>query len=108
MKTVLPIWLFFIITGVFISLVVPLGEGFDDPWHLSYIQFVAQTRSLPDGAMRISTEAESFLLLHPIGWRLKDIFTKLRSQEEYWHSPDRPKIDVALRHLHFSGTYREG
>src|SRR5262245_23619073 len=90
MKPVRATWALFILTGVFVSLIVPLGEGFDEPWHFSYVQYVAQTGKLPAGpSMRLSAEVESFLLLHPIGWRLKDIFTNLQSQEEYWHSPNR-------------------
>ncbi len=109
MKTVLPAWMLFVATGVMISLIVPLGEGFDEPWHFSYIQYIAQTGRLPAGpSMRVSAEVEAFLLVHPIGWRLKDIFTNLHSQEDYWHSPDRLRIDASLRNLRFAGTYRDG
>src|SRR4029079_5783938 len=93
----------------FVSLILPLGEGFDEPWHFGYVQYVAQTGRLPGGpSMRLSAEVESFLLLHPIGWRLKDVFPTLRTQEEYWHQPDRAGIDASIRSLRFSGTYRDG
>ena len=109
MKTVAPSWVFFLVTGVFISLIVPLGEGFDEPYHFSYVQYVAQTGKLPSGpSMRISSEIESFMLLHPAGWRLKDIFSELQSQEDYWHNPDRTAADATLRSMRFSGEYREG
>jgi hypothetical protein len=109
MKTVASSWLFFLVTGAFISLIVPLGEGFDEPYHFSYVQYVAQTGKLPSGpSMRISSEIESFMLQHPVGWRLKDIFKELHSQEEYWHNPDRANIDATLRGMRFSGEYREG
>jgi hypothetical protein len=109
MRTVAASWLFFLVTGIFISLIVPLGEGFDEPYHFSYVQYVAQTGKLPSGpSMRISREIESFMLLHPVGWRLKDIFRDLHSQEEYWHDPNRAEVDATLRSMRFSGEYREG
>src|SRR5262249_2629541 len=83
--------------------------GFDEPWHFGYVQYVAQTGRLPGGpSMKLSTEVESFLLLHPIGWRLKNVFPNLHTQEEFWHQPDRARIDASIRGLRFSGTYRDG
>src|SRR5262249_15613108 len=110
MKTAATAWVFFVLTGIFISLVVPLGEGFDEPWHLGYIQYLAQNGKLPPGPhLHLSLELESFLLHHPIGWRLRNVFPDLRTQEEYWNQPDsaRAMDDDAVRSLHFSGSYIE-
>src|SRR5215475_5803930 len=86
MKTAVVAWIFFLVTGVFVSLVVPLGEGFDEPWHLGYVQYVAQTWRLPPGPYRhLSVEIDAFLQHHPMGWRLHDIFPNLYTQEDYWH-----------------------
>ena len=38
------------------------GEGFDEPWHLGYVQYVAQTGKLPPGPdLHLSVELEQFL-----------------------------------------------
>jgi len=109
-KTVVLAWTFFLLAGLFVSLILPLGEGFDEPWHLGYIQYVAQTRRLPPGpSLRLSVEIVSFLERHPMGWRLKDIFPTLHTQEDYWHGndADRAATDVELRSLRFGTTYNE-
>jgi len=109
-KTVVLAWIFFVITGVFISLIVPLGEGFDEPWHLGYTQYVAQNGSLPPGpALKLSVEIVNFLERQPIGWRLKAIYSSLHSQEEYWHMDrsQQVKVDTDLRELRFGATYRQ-
>src|SRR5579872_6437082 len=103
-------WLFFLLAGTFISLILPLGEGFDEPWHLSYIQDVAQTGKFPSGPRsHLSVELERFLDLHPMGWRLHDIFPNLRTEEEYWQRPEEQRLadDAAIRRLSFSGSYVE-
>jgi hypothetical protein len=110
MKTAAIAWAFFVITGIFVSLIVPLGEGFDEPWHFGYIQYVAQTGTLPPGPhLHLSLELEKFLSLHPMGWRLREIFPTLRTQEEYWGQSDavRSTGDEAIRSLRFSGKYVE-
>jgi hypothetical protein len=111
MRVVILAWLFFVLMGLFIGLVVPLGEGFDEPWHLGYIQYLAQTGTLPPGPrLHLSVELETFLRLHPVGWRLKGIYPGLHSQEDYWHAPEaeRALADQTLRSLRFESIYREG
>src|SRR5688572_15233336 len=111
MKTVGLAWIFFLLMGLLVSLVVPLGEGFDEPWHLGYVQYVATTGRLPAGpSQHLSVELEGFLNRHPIGWRLHEIYPSLQSQEEYWRTnePERMQIDASLRELRFSNVYQEG
>src|SRR5215469_10480173 len=110
MKTAAAGWTFFVITGVFVSLVLPLGEGFDEPWHLAYVQYFADTGKLPSGPhLRLSVELDNLLVKHPIGWRLHEIFPMLRTQEQYWQrsESDRLMDDKTIRSLHFSGPYIE-
>jgi hypothetical protein len=111
MKVVVLAWLFFLLTGLFIGIVVPLGEGFDEPWHLGYVQYLSQTGTLPPGpGLHLSVELETFLRLHPVGWRLKGIYPGLLSQEDYWHASesDRTRTDETLRDLQFGAIYKEG
>ena len=111
MRTLALSWLFFLLMGLLVSIVLPLGEGFDEPWHLGYVQYVAQTGKLPPGpALHLSTDLETFLTLHPMGWRLRDIFPDLHSQEQYWQQPEPQRIqnDARIRELRFSMPYQQG
>jgi hypothetical protein len=111
MRRVVPAWAFFILLGLFVALVVPLGEGFDEPWHLGYVQYIAQTgRLLPGPQIHLSSELDQFLVRHPIGWRLRDIFPSLHSHDEYWQQPrdERLRIDEDVRQMRFGGLYQEG
>jgi len=111
MKIVVLAWLFFMLTGVFVSIVVPLGEGIDEPWHLGYLQYLAETGKLPPGPkLHLSAELQQFFQLHPVGWMVHTIYPDLVSQEEYWRQPEdeRLKTDAALRRLHFLQPYSEG
>jgi len=111
MKIVGLAWLVFVLVGVLVSIVVPLGEGYDEPWHLGYLQYLAQTGRLPSGpGLHLSAELEQFFQLHPIGWVLHKIHPDLYSQEEYWQQPEvqRLRNDETLRELHFQNPYTEG
>jgi len=111
MRTPVLAWIFFIVTAGFTAVVVPLGEGFDEPYHLGYVQLVAQTGNLPVGPdSRLSVELDEFMSRHPIGWRFHQIYPALYSQEEYWQQPDveRREIDAAFRDLRFWGQYQDG
>jgi hypothetical protein len=110
-KTAALAWLFFLLTGIFISLTLPLGEGFDEPYHFGYIQYIAQTHRLPPGPhLHLSVELESFLQHHPMGWRLQQIFPDFHTQEHYWQesASDRETDDAVIRNLRFPGSYVEG
>ncbi len=111
MKTTALAWLFFLLTGIFISLILPLGEGFDEPYHFGYIHYIAQTHRLPPGPhLHLSVELEKFLQHHPMGWRLQQIFPEFHTQEHYWQESDydRQADDTAIRNLRFGGSYIEG
>jgi hypothetical protein len=111
MRRVWTAWVFFILLGLFVALVVPLGEGFDEPWHLGYVQYFAQTgRLLPGPQIHLSVELDQLLVRHPTGWRLRDIFPSLHSHDEYWQQPpdERLRIDEDVRQMRFGSPYQEG
>jgi hypothetical protein len=110
-KTAVLAWLFFLLTAIFIGLILPLGEGFDEPYHFGYIQYIAQTHRLPPGPhLHLSVELENFLQHQPMGWRLQQIFPEFHTQEHYWQesTSDRETENIAIRNLRFSGSYVEG
>src|SRR5262249_56128091 len=91
MRRVGTAWAFFILMGLFVALVVPLGEGFDEPWHFGYVQYLAQTGRLPAGPQNhLSCERDQFLLRHPVGRRLPDIPPPPHSPLQ--HFPQIPHI----------------
>jgi len=107
MRAVLLTWLAFLAFGFYFALVTPLGEGFDEPWHFGYVQYVAQTGHIPLGrSTRLSEELVTFLEKHPVSWWLNGAFPSLLAHEEYW-AQERPVEDAILKNLRFSGKYHE-
>ena len=107
---VLRFWLTFLLIGSFLALTVPLGEGFDEAWHLAYIQYVAQNRTIPHTrTTRISREITDFIHAHPVAWGLHTSFPNLKSYEQYWNQPQmaREESDRQLAAMRFSGSYVE-
>ncbi len=102
-------WLAVLAAATFFALMTPLGEGFDEPFHFAYIQYLAQTGRIPLGhSSRISREIESFLQNQPISWGLRRNSSTLLSHEEYWAHPNREKMDALFLSLRFSRRYDEG
>src|SRR5439155_5774228 len=78
-------WLAFLAIGTLWAVVTPLGEGFDEPWHVAYVQHIAQTGKVPLGhSVYVSQEIDLFLHTHPVSWGLHKTFSSLQSYEEYW------------------------
>ena len=102
-------WLTFLAGGTFFVLMVPLGEGFDEPWHFAYVQHVAQFGKPPLGhSTHISEEIATFLRVHPVSWGLHRNFPTLLSHDEYWRDQrNRDELDPVLANLRFSGEYAE-
>jgi hypothetical protein len=110
MKTVAPSWVFFLVTGVFISLIVPLGEGFDEPYHFSYVRVRGADRQncLPVRQCAFPAKSNPLCCCIRQAGASRISSANLQSQEDYWHNPDRSAADATLRSMRFSGEYREG
>ena len=103
-------WCFFLLAGLLTTLVVPIGEGFDEPWHLAYVQYIANTGSLPPGPrQRLSSQLQEFLEIGPVGTVLHDLHPELEPHDRYWMAaPEvREFNDSRQRGLTFSSTYVE-
>lgn len=60
-------WIIFMIQGVFYCTILPAWEGFDEPIHLAYIQFISETKMFPVyGHSEISTEIQSSIESMPV------------------------------------------
>src|SRR5437867_10145444 len=73
-------WLAFLAAGTFFALMNPLGEGFDEPFHLAYLQYLVQTGNVPLGhSMHVSEQIDFFLHNQPVSWGLDRKSTRLNS-----------------------------
>jgi len=101
-------WLAFLVAGTFFALMNPLGEGFDEPFHLAYLQYLVQTGNVPLGhSMHVSEQIDFFLHNQPVSWGLRTNFPALLAHEDYWAQPNREKMDGLSSELRFSGPYVE-
>ena len=109
-RSMLTAWMLFLSAGLFLSLMTPLGEGLDEPWHFAYVQHIAQRHTVPLGNSKyVSKEIELFLRNHPGSQTLHREFPVVQSYEEYWaQRPEaRETMDDTVSHLRFSGTFEE-
>jgi 4-amino-4-deoxy-L-arabinose transferase-like glycosyltransferase len=86
------VWCVFIARGVFYSAVLPVWEGYDEPFHFAFVQYLVTNRHLPVPADLVSREIQSSLHLLPLPWTLQkhgypppilthDAFWRLDAQE---------------------------
>src|SRR5215510_15822266 len=105
-SSVVRTWIAFLVAGTFFAMMVPMGEGFDEPWHFSYIQQIAQQRQLPRGhSSKTSKEVDFFIHTHPIAWGLHESHPNLISYDEYWPARSSEQSDRLLQSLRFSGEF---
>ena len=105
-SSVVRTWIAFLAAGTFFAMMVPMGEGFDEPWHFSYIQQIAQQRQLPRGhSSKISKEVDFFIHTHPIAWGLHESHPNLISYDEYWSARISEESERLLQSLRFSGEF---
>jgi len=86
------VWLCFLFRCLFYCSVVPLWEGFDEPFHFSYIQSISLDQSLPDQeSSQISRETAESLRLAPLPWMLRDWGAPYLSHDAWWQLPERDR-----------------
>jgi hypothetical protein len=74
---------------VLYSSLLPLWEGFDEPFHFGYVQSLANGAGFPDPrTSRLSQEVESSLLLAPASLSVKQNLPKLVSYAEFFSWPE--------------------
>ncbi len=92
-KFLVLIWCVFLARGVFYSTFLPIWEGYDEPIHFAFVQYLDTTHRLPLPTTPVSREIQSSLHLLPLPWTLrlhgypKPIFT----HDEFW------ELDVQQR-----------
>jgi hypothetical protein len=74
---------------------LPLWEGFDEPFHFAYVQQLANTRGLADPSRStLSAEVWCSLLLAPASPVIKQNLPQVTTYAEYFSSPQARRFEV--------------
>jgi 4-amino-4-deoxy-L-arabinose transferase-like glycosyltransferase len=90
------IWLCFALRGIFYSAVLPLWEGYDEPFHFTYLQQLETNGKIPRPDAPVSRQVQQSLHLLPLPWILaqSQLPPPLFSHEEYWKLPPGKRQDL--------------
>lgn len=83
------LWLAFVVRGFWYCAVAPPWEGFDEPFHFSVLQNVANGHGMPHAGTPITLEVQNSLHLLPIPWMLQfhAIPPPLTTYDDFWKLP---------------------
>ena len=71
------------------SVLLPLWEGFDEPFHFAYVQFLANGNGFPDPrTSRLSREVRTSLLLAPASLSVQRNLPEVTSYDEFFRWPE--------------------
>lgn len=97
------LWACFIARGLFYCALLPVWEGFDEPYHFSYLQYVVVHHAAPSRSDAVSREVEASFHLMPLSWeqRLHGLSPPIYTEEAYWALTEEKRQDVqwSLRNL---------
>src|SRR5580658_4985076 len=84
-----------LVNAVLYSLLLPLWEGFDEPFHFAYVQQLANGQGWPDArTARLSREVAASLLLAPASQAVKQNLPQVISYSEYFSWPAARRLDL--------------
>ena len=83
-RTLMLLWICFMLRGLFYSVLFPLWEGYDEYAHFAFIQHLVTAGTLPTAATPISKEVEESLKLAPLPWTLRHLEPPHSTHDEYW------------------------
>src|SRR5580704_3518841 len=87
-----------LVNAVLYSLLLPLWEGFDEPFHFGYVQRLANGQGWPDArTARLSGEVYASLLLAPASQAVKQNLPQVTSYSEYFSWPAQRRSEVRRR-----------
>jgi hypothetical protein len=91
-RTLLLLWVLFLVRGAFYCVLFPIWEGYDEYAHFAFVQHVATEASLPVAAQtRISKEIEESLKLVPLPWLLRRLPPPHLTHDAYWQLPEEER-----------------
>ena len=108
-RLLLFLWVAFVIRGLWYSAMMPVWEGYDEPYHFAYLQYVAAERGRPLGTAVVSLEVQHSLHLLPLAWQLplQGLPQPLITYDSFWQLPATGRnilISEALRISPEEGT----
>jgi 4-amino-4-deoxy-L-arabinose transferase-like glycosyltransferase len=90
------LWLCFVARGCFYSALLPPWEGYDEPFHFAFIQYMAAHRDLPRVTTPVSREVQASLHLLPLSWeqRLHVMAPPFYTEDSYWQLPEHSRQEL--------------
>jgi hypothetical protein len=84
-----------LVNAALYSLLLPLWEGFDEPFHFGYVQQLASGQGFPDAlTARLSRETGASLLLAPGSQAVKQNLPQVIPYAEYFAWPEARRLEV--------------
>ncbi len=90
------LWFCFLLRGGFYSALLPLWEGYDEPFHFSFIEYVGAHHSLPLATTPVSRDVQASLHLLPLSWeqRLHVLAPPIYTEDSYWQLPEQQRREL--------------
>ena len=90
------LWLVFVLRGSFYSAILPIWEGYDEPYHFAAIQYVAANGTPPSLQTRISREVSASFHVLPLPWmlRLHGISPPVYTHDDFWKLPEEQRAEL--------------
>lgn len=87
-----------LVNALLYSVLLPLWEGFDEPFHFGYVQQLANGQGLPDpNTARLSNEVATSILLAPGSYVVKKNLPQVTSYSQYFSWPALERAEVRRR-----------
>ena len=84
-----------LVNSLLYSVLLPLWEGFDEPFHFAYVQQLGNWQGLPDPrSARLSREVGASILLAPASQVVKQNLPQVTSYSQYFSWPESRRSEV--------------
>ena len=80
------LWLVFVVRGFFYAAILPIWEGYDEPYHFASLQYIVANGTPPSLHSRISREVSASFHVLPLPWmlRLHGISPPFYTHDDFW------------------------
>jgi 4-amino-4-deoxy-L-arabinose transferase-like glycosyltransferase len=96
-------WVCFLVRSTFYSVVLPIWEGYDEPYYFAAIQYLIATHTLPGLFTPISREVEASLHVLPLPWAIGEqgIRQPFHTHDDFWRLPtgQRESLEQQFREI---------
>jgi 4-amino-4-deoxy-L-arabinose transferase-like glycosyltransferase len=91
------------VRGCFYCVLLPTWEGYDEPYHFAFVEYVTHHNALPIPSTPVSREVQESLHLLPLSWeqRLHVLAPPIYTHDSYWQLSDaeRTRLQRQFRAL---------